>query len=216
MYSSSHYLFFLKKYIKEDTLKFKSLSKFLLLSLVLSLLASCTAVRILKSTKLKEPTFKFVDHKIEKVRSKKTVVHLSFDAYNPNEVGLRNVYLSYELFTKEKRFLKGKNIKINLVPKGTTQVVVPAEIVYKDVFRALRPVAEKILLKHKTLPVKVKVKMHGRPTVYNKVEEGALFSFNLNLNTTIDVPIPHDEIDAAVNKAAKKAKKKLDKLKKFF
>jgi hypothetical protein len=36
------------------------------------------------------------------------------------------------------------------------------------------------------------------------------------MNKTIHVPIPHDKIDKAVNNAANKAKKELDKLKKFF
>lgn len=197
-------------------MKLRNLSKFILLSLVVGLLASCTAVRLIQSTKIKDPTFKYVDHVVGKIKDNKTIVNLNFEANNPNEIGLKNIYLSYELFTEGKRFLKGKNIKINLAPKKTTKIVVPAEIVYKDVFRALGPVAKKILLKHKTLPIKVKVTMTGKPTVYNDVEEGALFSFNLGVNKTVDVPIPHDEIDAAVNKAAKKAKKKLDKLKKYF
>jgi LEA14-like dessication related protein len=197
-------------------LKFQTLSKLILLSLAAFLLTSCTAIRLVQSADIKDPTFKYIDNKVVKVRDNKTIVNLNFEANNPNEIGLKNIFISYELFTEGKRFLKGRNIKIHLPPNSTTKLVVPAEIVYKDVFRALGPVAEKILLKHKELPVLVKLKISGTPTVYNEIEEGAIFSFKLGMNKTIHVPIPHDKIDKAVNKAAKKAKKELDKLKKFF
>ena len=197
-------------------MKFQTLSKLILLSLVAFLLTRCTAIRLVQSANIKDPTFKYIDNKVVKVRDNKTIVNLNFEANNPNEIGLKNIFISYELFTEGKRFLKGRNIKIHLPPNSTTKLVVPAEIVYKDMFRALGPVAEKILLKHKDIPVRVKLTIAGKPTVYNEIEEGALFSFSLGIDKTIDVPIPHDKIDKAVNKAAKKAKKKLDKLKKFF
>jgi len=192
--------------------------QFIILLLVAGLASGCTAIRLINSTKLKEPEFKYVDYRPGKATVTSIPVFLKFKAINPNEIGLKNVYVSYELYTEGKRFLKGSDIEIHLAPKGETDIVIPAEVVYKDMFRALGPVATKVVMREKTIPVNVQVKIYGLPTVYNEIEEGGLFQFNMTIGKTIDVPVPHDQIDKAANTAIKKIKKskELKKLKKLF
>jgi hypothetical protein len=48
----------------------------------------------------------------------------------------------------------------------------------------------------------------GNPTVYNEIEEGALFRFSLKVSRTEEVPISEDSVDKA-KRAVKNALKKM-------
>ena len=172
----------------------------------------CTAINLVRSTKIKEPEIKYVDHTMGDPDLKKVPFYLHFTAHNPNEIGLKNVFLEYELYAEGKRFLKGSNVAIVLAPKADTQIVVPAEVIYRDVFSAVGPVAERVLTGSKTLPVLAKVTIRGDPTIYNEIEEGALFYFTYGFSKTVEVPIPQDK----VNEAKDKIKDGLGQIKKKY
>lgn len=194
--------------LRKTTLQ--SLKLYVTLALMLIVISGCTAFRLVSSTKLEKPTFEYSDHEITKTDGRHTVVDLFFEAHNPNEIGLKNIVLAYKLSIDDKKFLKGSGIEVNLAPASTTRLTVPADVVYKDVLRALGPTAFRILLlEQKKLPVDVEVVMIGNPTVYNEIEEGKTFSFKLTSKFKIKVPVPQDEV--------KKAKKELkNSLKKLF
>ena len=189
-------------------LKAISMRLFLILT-VLSLLAGCTVVNLLKESRLKKPNIKYVSHELGEPTLEKVPLFLHFNAHNKNDVGLKNVFVNYELLSEGKRFLKGENIELTLVPKGDTKIIVPADIVYKDILDALGSVAEGVFSGKKTLRVLANVNVYGTPTVYSGDEEGALFSFSYSTSEVIDIPIPHNQIQ-------NKAKESLDKLKKLF
>jgi hypothetical protein len=189
-----------------------SLGKNVTILSILLVLSGCTALKLLTSTSLQKPEFKYVSYDMGKPELTKVMAKVNINAYNPNTIGLRNVYVSYELFTQGTRFLKGSDIELQLAPSEDTPIVIPAEIIYLDVFKAVGAVAEKVMRRNKSIPVTARIHIYGKPTIYNEVEAGDLFSFSYTKDITLDVPIPHDEIDKAVDKAADKVKKKLKKL----
>ncbi len=160
------------------------------------ILSSCAFFR-LASLNLKPPSVTDVRCDVKDIGAERAKVEFVLAAYNPNTVGLKNVWISYELFSHGKRFLKGDSIKVNLAPKDTTPLVIPAEIVYREVFRVIGPMAEKALLGDKTLPIRIDAVVTGKPTLYNSQEEGSLISFTVKISRTEDVPIPQDQIDKA-------------------
>ncbi len=188
----------------------------ILLLLSFSILTSCTAIKLIQQTKIIDPKVDYVDAKVAKISDKKVVINLNFKAYNPNDIGLKNIFLHYELYYQEKRLLKGDNIELALSPKADTKIVVPVELIYFDIFRVADSVTKKLMSNAKTIPILVKVTVFGNPTVYSKTESGNLFSFETSFDQTIDVPIPRDQIKQAEFDAKKKLTHELNKLNKLF
>jgi hypothetical protein len=184
-----------------------SLTKVLLLFMAALALSACTFFKLIRSSKLKQPTFAYVSYQVKEVDESKATIAFTVDSYNPNAIGLKNVTLGYELFSEGKRFLQGDGIQVELKPKDTTRIVVPAVIVYQEVFRAVGPAAEKILLNKKSMPVRIDAVMTGKPTVYNEMEEGSLFHFTLKLSRTVDVPLTG--VEAQLKKTVKGFLKKV-------
>lgn len=183
---------------------------------IFAVLSGCTAIRLIKSTKLSDPKIEFVQHKVGKPSGKKVIVDLELNAYNPNTIGLKNIFINYELYAENKRFLKGDNISLALSPKGDTKITVPVEIIYSDVLNAVGRVLAKTLLGTKNISILVKVTIFGEPTVYNEIEEGALFSFEYQFQKIIEVPIKDEKFKKAEKEIKIKAKIELDKFLKQF
>lgn len=180
----------------------------LILALVPFLLAACAFMRIVKGAKLKAPAFAFVECRLTGANENQANLEIVLKAYNPNTVGLRNVTVAYELFHKADRFVHGGDIALELKPKDTTVILVPAIVVYREVIKAAGPAAQGLLLNHKSIPVRVDALLAGNPTVYNEVEEGSLFQFSLKTSRTQDIPIP-ESLYRDAGKAARNALKKL-------
>lgn len=171
------------------------------------LLSSCTFFRLARSAKLKQPTFRYVDYRFKQFNDIQSDFEFTVSSYNPNAIGLKNVTVSYELFTQDKRFLKGGDIPIDLKPQDTVKLVVPASVVYRDVFNALGPSAAALLRDRSKIPVRIDAVISGKPTLYNEIEEGGLFSFTLKISRTVDVPL-----EGAENQAKKSARRLLKKM----
>lgn len=178
------------------------------LSLAALLCMSCTALRLLHQSKLKAPQVAFVSYRVVGVEESQARVEFTLAAFNPNAIGLRNVTLGYELFHEGKRFLHGDDIQLEFKPKDTTRIVVPAVVVYAEVLRAAGPLAAKILMDKKSIPIRIDAVVEGKPTVYDEVESGSLFQFTLRLSRTESVPIPQQPVNEAKS-AARRALKKL-------
>lgn len=171
-------------------------------------MGGCTFFKLVRSSKLKAPAFEYVRCDLKSLSERSASLDITVSAQNPNAIGLRNVYVDYELFTEGKRFLHGSQLAVDLAPQGRTELHVPAEVVYSEVVKVLGPVAAKVLLDRKTLPVRIDAVVHGKPTVYNEVEEGALFQFSWKFSRTEEVPIPQEQ-KTQLRKNAVKALKKL-------
>ncbi len=192
------------------------LLKLIFIVSLISFLASCTAIKLIQQTKIVDPQIDFIDYKVGKASDKKVVVNLNFNANNPNEIGITNLFINYELYYQKKRLLKGDNIKLSLSPKADTKIIIPVEFIYQDIFRVAESFAKKLFSSAKTIPILVKVTIFGDPTIYNNKESGNLFSFETSFDQTIDVPIPRDQIKQAEFDAKKKLKHELNKLNSFF
>ena len=156
------------------------------------------------TTDIKNPKVKYVGHKIEKVTSDEVQVNVDLAAHNPNDIGLKNVFVSYELFAEGNRLFKGNDIPLKLDPKKETVIKIPVKVNYKGVFGTIKPVVERLMKENKSLPVEVRAHVYGKPTVYNNMAEGDLFSFSHKEKKIIQIPLP---------KVKEKAQKKVDQLK---
>jgi LEA14-like dessication related protein len=165
------------------------------LSVLMSVVSGCTFYRLMQSTKIENPSFEFLRCDLKKATDKYFNIECFVLAQNPNLIGLKNIYISYEIFVEDKRLINGREIYVELAPKGETELKVPASISYNDLLHALEPVLGRIFSNQKTIPITIKTRIYGQPTLYNGVEEGSLFSFERRLSKTIDVPMPEDEIN---------------------
>jgi len=173
-----------------------------------ALLASCTFFKLVRGSKLKAPDFAFVTCRLTGANENQANLEIVLKAFNPNAIGLRNVTVGYELFHENNRFLRGGDIAIELKPRDTTTLVVPAIVVYREWIKAAGPAAQGLMLNHKSIPVRIDALLAGNPTVYNEVEEGSLFQFSLKTSRTEDIPIP-DRFYRDAGKAARKALQKI-------
>lgn len=179
---------------------------YLLIAGLIFLITGCTAKRLIESTGISKPEIKYVSYKAERPTSDHVDVTLNFNALNPNRIGLKNVFVNYELSIDGKRFLTGSDIAIILVPDGQTSIQVPAEIVYSDIIKVLGPSALGIWRGNKSIPVVANVTIFGRPTIYNEVESGTFFAFRNSITKVIDIPIPQDKIKEIKDEAKAKLK----------
>ncbi len=89
------------------------------------------------TTRLEKPTFTYTGSELVEASQNRAMVNFLFSVHNPNEAGLKNVSVSYELFIEEEKFLTGKDIPLELKPKSDMEIKVPAEIAYRDLVPVL-------------------------------------------------------------------------------
>jgi len=181
--------------------------KLLILTVAALALSACTALRLLHSAKLKAPKVSFVAYRFVGADASQANLEFTLAAYNPNTIGLRNVNVGYELFHQNRRFLHGGDIAVELKPKDTTLIVVPAVVVYREVFKVAGPAGEHLLLDRHSIPVRIDALIAGNPTVYNEKEAGGMFQFSLKLSRTENVPIPERLYKDAGNAAIRSLRK---------
>ena len=182
--------------------------KLVILAALALALSACTALRMIHSAKLKAPRVSFVSYRFIGADASQANLEFTLAAYNPNTIGLRNVNVGYELFHQGRRFLHGGDIAVELKPMDTTRIVVPAIVVYREVFQAAGPAAEHLMLDHRSIPVRIDALIAGKPTVYDEKEAGGLFQFSLKLSRTESIPIP-DSFYKDAGKAAMRSLRKL-------
>jgi LEA14-like dessication related protein len=185
-----------------------SFLKILLLSIFL---VSC-GYFIVATTDIKSPKVKYVGHKIEKLTSDHVQVDINLLAHNPNPIGLKNVFVSYELYVEGKKIFKGNDIPLSLDPEKETKIKLPIQIMYKGIMKSLGPIYKKLIGKAKSLPIEIRANVYGKPTVYNKYHGGELFSFNHKEKKIIQIPIPRQKMQKKFDNLKKKAKEALKKL----
>lgn len=85
----------------------------MLLFLALTTLSGSTFFKLVRSSKLKPPHFEYARCDLVKVNDRSALLQLTITAQNPNEIGLKNVFVDYELFTVGKPFLEGTNVPLS-------------------------------------------------------------------------------------------------------
>ncbi len=176
-------------------------------SLIAIILVGCGFL-LVATTEIKDPEVKYIDHHINKVTSQLIHIDVNLMAHNPNAIGLKNVFVNYEVYTQGKRLIRGNDVAITLSPNQSTTIKVPVQIRFKEVLGALGPLYKNLIGKKQHLSVEIRAIIYGKPTVYNESGGGSLFSFHLQENKIIKIPLPRNKIDELKQKA-KKAFQKL-------
>jgi len=204
---------------------FKRTFNLSLLLIICTVFSGCTTYDLLNKHSIDPPKFKYKTYKVGDPRENYLPIDLVVDVDNPNEIGLKDTFLRYELIAKGKRFLQGEDIQLDLPPKSKTQIIVPLELHYKNTLRAGEYIAKKILRGKKNFKIKASVTVYGSPTIYDNEQVGESFPFSVQAMKTIRVKIPRDKIERSLDgipkdyyRAARKvadAEEKVKKLKKL-
>ena len=168
------------------------------MSALILILSGCVFTKLM-TAKIEQPTFTYVQFELIEVSQRQATVNFLFSAHNPNAIGLKNVFVSYELFVEGKTLLTGNNINLELPPKSDTEIKVPAVIIYTDLVPVLGSVAERLLSGQKTIPITINAVFSGKPAIYDETGEGKSFSFERKLTKTVDFPLPQDKINNVKN-----------------
>ena len=182
---------------------FKRILQAIVISFFTLSFSGCTTLDILASHSFEAPTFKYKRYKIGTPTDKTLPIIITLDAHNPNLVGLRDIHIDYELFYKDKRFLKGNDIDLELAPNSISEITVPAELHFKNAIKTGGRVAEKILSGKKRIKFQAKITVYGSPTIYDDNKIGKIFPFSMNITKTIKVKIPRDKIENSLDGTAK-------------
>jgi LEA14-like dessication related protein len=152
-------------------------------------LTGCAFTRLM-TMPFEKPTFTYTGAEQVETSQSRVIVNFLFTAHNPNEAGLKNVTVSYELFFEEKKFAKGNDIHLDLNPKGDSEIKVPATIYYTDLFPVLGSVLKRILSGQKTIPITIIAVFSGKPALYSEKGKEETISFEKRLTRTVDIPLP--------------------------
>lgn len=169
------------------------------------------------------PTFKYKSYKIGSPQKNYLPLELTIDVENPNEIGLMNTFVKYELILKGKRFIQGEDMKLDLPPLSKTKIIVSLELHYKNTLRAGEHIAKEILSGKKKFRAQANVIVYGSPTIYGDEQVGESFPFSVEARKKLKIKIPRDKIEESLDglpkdyyRAARKvADAELKKLKKL-
>lgn len=198
----------------------KSNSRFLLPAFALAVLAlaplglsGCAFLRLARAEQIRKPEITYLRTVVKSYDLEKATVDFVINARNPNKIGLKNVAVDYELFHEGRAFLKGDGIQVSLAPAGDTEIRIPATIAYNSMFTTAYALTQRIIAGDSTVPVRLDAIISGKPTLYNEIEEGSLFSFTHKLSRTENIPIPRKQIDDATDAARQRV---IDSIRKRF
>jgi LEA14-like dessication related protein len=161
--------------------------------LLAAVLTGCTALGLLARVTLEKPKFHYQDHRLGPATRTQTHLVVTLAAENPNAIGLKNVFVNYELSTQGRRFMTGQDVQVTLAPQGTTLIEVPADIVYSDLLAVLGPTAKSLLQGQSTVPIDVHLMVRGEPTLYDGHQAAGLFAFSFTTDRSVNVPVPRLE-----------------------
>jgi hypothetical protein len=159
--------------------------------LILLVLTGCTAARLL-TTRFEKPVFTYAGTELISTSQREAVVNFLFSAHNPNNAGLKNASVSYELSVEGKRFLTGTNIPFDLIPNSDTIITIPATIVYRDLSPVMGSVVERILSGKKSIPISIEAVFSGKPAIFTEEGSEKSISFEMRLMKTAEIPLVRD------------------------
>jgi len=158
---------------------------------ILLFLSGCSLTKLM-TARLEKPAFTYTGAELVESSQSRAVVNFLFSAHNPNEAGLRNASVSYELFAEGKKILTGNGIPLELKPKSDTEIKVPAVIAYRDLIPVLGSVVQRLLSGQKTIPITIDAVLSGKPAIYSEAGKDKLITFEMRLTKTADIPLPHE------------------------
>jgi LEA14-like dessication related protein len=179
-------------------MKYSHIINRLAIAALVLFVSGCTLTRFFVAT-LEKPTFTYLSFELVEVSQGQAMVNFVFSAHNPNDVGLKNMLVSYELFVEGKYFLKGNDIHLELPPKSDIEIKVPAVIMYADLLPVLGSVAERIVSGQKTIPLTVNAVFSKKPVTDGEAGDKRSLSFDMNMTKTVDLPLPQERINKRLN-----------------
>lgn len=168
-------------------------------NLLKNILLFLFATQTLFALDLSKPTISYESHTIGEASSKQLPVELHFLVDNPNPMGIKNVKVNSEYFFEGKRFLSSKESIITLKANAKTKITIKADLVYADIIHSGASIAKKVLNGDKTIPIEVKVRLHGNPTLSTKFGVAIKLPFDQSIKQTIHIPISQDSVKKAIS-----------------
>lgn len=153
-------------------------------------LYSCSSAQIKKYTKIKKPEIKYQKYKIISATDKQVKLNVYFNANNPNDIGIDSFFMNYELFVNNKSFVKGLKVKLQLIPKGKTVIILPINIRYKNLKSSIRSVAKLIVKGERSVPIAADIEIFGKFKVMTVIEKDYRFHKNIMMN----IPLPRQSM----------------------
>ncbi|MFD2180424.1 LEA type 2 family protein [Veronia pacifica] len=149
---------------------------------------------VVASLDLKEPTAEYKSFNIRSVTAKKIALDVILEANNPNNVGLKNLFVDLDVSIEGKRLLKSVNSEIALNASGKSDIRLPIEIVYEELFNSAGAIAGNILRNDSSIPVQLKYRLHGKPTMKDHPISLIPLSVDQESEKTISIPLPEDKV----------------------
>lgn len=126
----------------------------LLLLMTASLFGQFTKMKIAPPQK---PTIVYDRVDIKSVTMEKTEIEFVYIVDNPNSVGIDGVLADYELFLKGNSTAVGKDMKFTIPAGGKSELKLPLEINYVNVFKSAADLTKAVLGGEKTIPFKMDI-----------------------------------------------------------
>lgn len=137
-------------------------SKWLLLVVLFGLLLQgCASSRLYVLGTMEEPTLEYQDYKVRDIGLQRAHVDMLFKAHNPNYYEIDSFFVSYDFYLEGKLLAEGKHIPIELIPEGTSDIVVPVVVSYDNLIDTLGSVAAKLKKQERQLQAKVNYRIFG-------------------------------------------------------
>jgi len=144
----------------------------------------------------KKPSIVYNRVDIKQVTMEKTLVEFVYIVDNPNSFGIDNVLADYELFLKGNSTAVGKDMKFTIPGNGKSELKLPLEINYVNVFKSAEELTKSILGGAKTIPFRLDITF--------KIDMKML-KFNIPISAEGELPLPEakDAPDVKLNKKIK-------------
>lgn len=110
-------------------------------------------------------------------------VNFLFEVRNPNIFGISNALVDYQLLVQDTRVIEKDNVSFNVGANGTTEVIIPADVNYMDVYKSAQAIINSLLAGEKSVQYTLNTTFHM----------SALF-FNWDTPVTVKGEIPLPEV----------------------
>ncbi len=128
-----------------------------------------------------KPTIVYDRVDVKSVTMEKTEIEFVYIVDNPNSVGIDGVLADYELFLKGNSTAVGKDMKFTIPAGGKSELKLPLEINYVNVFKSAADLTKAVLGGEKTIPFKMDILF--------KIDWKVL-KFNVPITAEGELPLP--------------------------
>ena len=158
--------------------KLQSSKKLICAATIIVLLSGCSPV---PPDFAKKQSVTYVRTDVTNLSTDKVNANVVFQEINRDSVSLDNVSANFDLFLEKQKVASGKDIKFNFKANDTTELVIPVEAKYLDLFKTTENLAKAEINGKKTVKFEVIVAV----TITYK-----LASFTITVSGEGEWPLP--------------------------